>query len=298
MTSALTQIALAGGVMAGLGTLLATVLAVASRRLYVYEDPRIEEIEELLPRANCGACGLAGCRQFAEALIEGQAEPSQCTVNASELNQQIADLLGVSVGKQERLIARLACAGGTHVAANRARYEGLKSCRAAALVAGGGKGCVWGCLGLGDCIEACSFGAIELNRYGLPIVDAERCTGCGDCVDICPKNLFSLHPESRRLWVACSNQDPQDEAEAQCEVACTGCGRCVADAPEGLIRIENHLAVIDYSKNDLASPVAIERCPTGAIVWLEDGDEPRRGAGARKITRKEPLPRMEPLPRV
>ncbi|ABM60862.1 RnfABCDGE type electron transport complex subunit B [Halorhodospira halophila] len=293
----MTQIALAGGVMASLGILLAAMLAVANRRLYVYEDPRIDEIEDLLPRANCGACGVAGCRPFAEALINGETQPSRCTVNSPELNQQIADLLGVSVGNQERLIARLACAGGTHVAATRARYEGLKSCRAAALVAGGGKGCVWGCLGLGDCEDECGFDAIELNRYGLPIVDAEKCTGCGDCVEICPKDLFSLQPESHRLWINCRNQDPQDEAESHCEVVCTACGRCAADAPEGLIRMENNLAVIDYSKNDLASPVAIERCPTGAIVWLEDG-EPRRGAGARKITRKEPLPRMEPLPRV
>ena len=297
MTTAMTQIALAGGVMAALGTLLAAILAVANRRLYVYEDPRIDEVEDLLPRANCGACGVAGCRPFAEALVEGRVDPSRCTVNSPELNQQIADLLGVSVGSQERLIARLACAGGTHVAATRARYEGLKSCRAAALVAGGGKGCVWGCLGLGDCEDECGFDAIELNRYGLPIVDAEKCTGCGDCVEICPKDLFSLQPESHRLWINCRNQDPQDEAESHCEVVCTACGRCAADAPEGLIRMENNLAVIDYSKNDLASPVAIERCPTGAIVWLEDG-EPRRGAGARKITRKEPLPRMEPLPRV
>ena len=293
----MTQIALAGGVMASLGILLAAMLAVANRRLYVYEDPRIDEIEDLLPRANCGACGVAGCRPFAEALINGDTQPSRCTVNSPELNQQIADLLGVSVGDQERLIARLACAGGTHVAATRARDEGLKSCRAAALVAGGGKGCVWGCLGLGDCEDECGFDAIELNRYGLPIVDAEKCTGCGDCVEICPKDLFSLQPESHRLWINCRNQDPQDEAESHCEVVCTACGRCAADAPEGLIRMENNLAVIDYSKNDLASPVAIERCPTGAIVWLEDG-EPRRGAGARKITRKEPLPRMEPLPRV
>ena len=297
MTTAMTQIALAGGVMAALGTLLAAILAVANRRLYVYEDPRIDEVEDLLPRANCGACGVAGCRPFAEALVEGRVDPSRCTVNSPELNQQIADLLGVSVGSQERLIARLACAGGTHVAATRARYEGLKSCRAAALVAGGGKGCVWGCLGLGDCETECRFGAIELNRYGLPVVDADRCTGCGDCVEICPKDLVSLQPESHRLWVACRNQDPQDEAEANCEVVCTACARCAADAPEGLIRMESNLAVIDYSKNDLASPVAIERCPTGAIVWLEDGG-PRRGAGARKITRKEPLPRMEPLPRV
>ncbi|MBK1726525.1 RnfABCDGE type electron transport complex subunit B [Halorhodospira neutriphila] len=298
MTPAVSHIALASGFMAGLGALLAGILALANRLLHVPEDPRIEQIEDLLPRANCGACGYAGCRPFAEALIAGETEPARCTVNSPELNQEIAELLGVSVGSRERLVARLACAGGTHVAATRARYEGLKSCRAAALVAGGGKGCVWGCLGLGDCEEACEFDAIRLNRYGLPVVDTDRCTACGDCVEICPKGLFSLQPESHRLWVNCSNKDPQDEAQAHCEVVCTGCGRCVMDAPEGLIRIEQNLAVIDYTKNDLASPVAIERCPTGAIVWIDDDGQPRKGSSARKITRKEPLPRMEPLPRV
>ncbi|MBK1733967.1 Fe-S cluster protein [Halorhodospira abdelmalekii] len=283
--------------MAALGVLLAGILAVANRRLYVFEDPRIDELEDLLPRANCGACGLAGCRPFAEALVKGETEPARCTANSAELNQEIADRLGVALGNQERQIARLACAGGTHVAATRARYEGLKSCRAAALVAGGGKGCTWGCLGLGDCAVVCRFDAIRLNRYGLPMIDPQRCTACNDCVEICPKDLLSLQPESHRLWVNCRNQDPQDEAMAQCEVVCTGCGRCAADAPEGLIRIERNLAIIDYEKNALASPVAIERCPTGAIVWLE-GQKPRKGAGARKITRKEPLPRMEPLPRV
>ncbi|AHK79310.1 Fe-S cluster protein [Ectothiorhodospira haloalkaliphila] len=297
MTSSTLQIALASGFMASLGVLLAGILAIANRRLYVFEDPRIDEIEDMLPRANCGACGEAGCRSFAEALVQRRIDPARCTPNAEEMNQKIADFLGVEMGDQERNIARLACAGGSHVAATRARYQGLKSCRAAAIVAGGGKGCSWGCLGLGDCEAVCDFDAIHLNRHGLPIVDVDKCTGCNDCVDICPKNLFSLQPESHRLWVNCLNQDPQDEAMAHCQVVCTACGRCAIDAPEGLIRMEQNLAVIDYTKNALASPVAIQRCPTGAIVWLE-GAEPRKGSGARKVTRKEPLPRMEPLPRV
>nr|WP_255721835.1 RnfABCDGE type electron transport complex subunit B [Ectothiorhodospira lacustris] len=291
------QIALASGFMAGLGVLLAGILAIANRRLYVFEDPRIDQLEDLLPRANCGACGVAGCRPFAEALLEGRLEPARCTVNSNDMNQQIADMLGVALGSHERRIARLACAGGSHVAATRARYQGLKSCRAAALVSGGGKGCSWGCLGLGDCEVVCDFDAIRLDRHGLPVVDPVHCTGCGDCVDVCPKSLFSLQPESHRLWVACLNKDLQDEAMAHCQVVCTACGRCAADAPEGLIRMDANLAVIDYTKNALASPVAIQRCPTGAIVWLE-GQAPRKGAGARKVTRKEPLPRMEPLPRV
>lgn len=288
--SPILHIAAAGGFMAALGVVLAMLLAVASRRLYVYEDPRIDEVEDMLPHSNCGACGTPGCRPFAEMLIKGEVEPGQCTVNSADANQEIADYLGVDVGSIEKQVARLACAGGVHVARTRARYEGMKSCRAASLVSGGGKGCTWGCLGLADCEVVCDFDAITMNRHGLPVVDAEKCTACGDCVEVCPKKLFSLQPVSRRLWVACKNQQPGDEAELECEVACTACARCSADAPEGLITMQNELAVIDYSKNALASRIAIERCPTGAIVWLDDKTGPQRGRDAKKVVRQEALP--------
>lgn len=283
------SIAVAGLFMVALGIILAIILAVANKRLYVYEDQRIDAVDEMLPKAQCGACGTAGCRPFAEALVAGTKQPSECTVNSAEGNQAIADYLGIEMGGQEKRVARLACAGGTHVAYIRASYEGMKSCRAAAL-AGGGKGCSWGCLGFGDCAEVCDFDAIQMNRYGLPVVKEDQCTACNDCVEVCPKDLFSIHPVSHKLWVACKNLDAGDEAEAECEVTCTACGRCVADAPEGLITIQNNLAVIDYSKNELASRVAIERCPTGSIVWL-DKKIANRGRDAKKILRMEPLPR-------
>jgi len=276
--------------MALLGVALATLLAVANRRLYVYEDPRIDEVEEMLPHANCGACGTPGCRQFAEALVSGQTDPGKCTVNSADGNQVIADFLGVAVGEHEKQVARLACAGGNHVARTRARYEGLKSCRAASLVSGGGKACSWGCLGLADCEAVCEFDAITMDRHGLPVVDAEKCTACGDCVEVCPKHLFSLQPMSRQLWMACSNRQLGDDAELECEVACTACGRCVADAPEGLITLQRNLAVIDYSKNALAARIAIERCPTGAIVWMDNKTGVVRGRDAKKVVRQEALP--------
>jgi RnfABCDGE-type electron transport complex B subunit len=278
------------GFMAALGLLLATVLVLANRRLYVFEDPRIDEVEELLPKANCGACGTAGCRQFAEKLVKGEIEPGKCTVNAREMNQVIADFLGVDLGGDERRVARLACAGGSHVAYKRASYSGIQSCRAAALVSGGGLGCSWGCLGFGDCAEVCEFDAIHLNQHGLPVVTEDKCTACGDCVTVCPKDLFSLHPVSHRLWVACKNQQFGDEEELHCQVGCTACGRCAQDSPEGLIEIRNFLATVDYGKNALASKVAIERCPTGAIVWLEPDGTVIKGRDARKVIRKGSLP--------
>ena len=290
MEAALSSAAIAVMFMLILGLLLAGILAIASRRLFVYEDPRIDEVEEMLPHANCGACGTAGCRAFAEQLVAGEQQPGKCTVNSVDMNQQIASFLGVDLGQQEKRIARLACAGGSNVAHTHARYSGLDTCRAAALVSGGGKSCVWGCLGLGDCGEVCDFDAISMDRQRLPVVEAERCTACGDCVDICPRDLLSLQPASHHLWVACNNPEAGDAAEADCRVLCNGCGRCVADAPEGLITLQDKLAVIDYSRNALASQLAIERCPTGAIVWLDDGNAAHKGKAAARIVRKAALP--------
>jgi Na+-translocating ferredoxin:NAD+ oxidoreductase RNF subunit RnfB len=276
--------------MSALGVGLAFVLVVAHRRFYVYEDPRIDQVEQWLPRSNCGACGTAGCRAFAESLIDGSVKPGQCTVNSPDTNETIAEYLGVALGDVEKRIARIACAGGNHVASIRAHYSGLPSCRAASLVAGGGKCCTWGCLGLGDCESVCEFDALHLDHHGLPQVTADYCTACGDCVDVCPKELISLQPLSHRLWVACRNQERGDLAEAQCEVACNACGRCVVDAPESLITINNHLAEIDYGKNDLASTLPIERCPTGAIVWISENQTHHKGKAAKPIIRQQPLP--------
>ncbi len=280
----------ASAFMAGLGILLATALAVANKFLWVYEDPRIQEVEELLPATNCGACGLAGCHPFAEALIAGTVLPSACTVSSKEATEEVAEYLGVDAGEAEKRLAYLACAGGTHVARMRAYYVGMGSCRAAAQVAGGPKACAWGCLGLGDCAVACEFDAITLDRNGLPVVDANLCIACNDCVVVCPKHLFSLHPVSHRLWVACANLLHGDLAESDCEVACTACERCVKDAAEGLIEIRNNLAVVDYDRNELASPDVIERCPTGAIVWIDEETGVRKGLGAKNIIRTESLP--------
>lgn len=275
--------------MGGLGLILATVLAFANKKLQVDEDPRIDEVETMLPGTNCGACGCPGCRAFAESCVGGKSNPGQCTVNPPEMAEFIASYLGVELGGEEKQVARLACAGGNHVARMRAQYAGMGSCRAAVAAGGGGKACSWGCLGLGDCDESCDFDAIHMNRYGLPVVDEDKCVACNDCIVACPLDLFSLEPVSHKLWVACKSLAEGEEALADCAVACTGCARCAADAPEGLIEIKNNLAVVDYSKNRLATPLAIQRCPTGAIVWLEKGHA-TKGASAKRIVRQEPLP--------
>lgn len=279
--------------MGGLGVTLAIILAVANNKLHVKEDPKIDEVEDLLPATNCGACGSPGCRAFAEACVSGEANPSKCTVSPPETAAFIAELLGVELGNEEKRVARLACAGGNHVARMRASYSGMGSCRAAAVAGGGGKACSWGCLGLGDCEVSCDFDAISMNRNGLPVVDEEKCVACNDCVVACPLDLFTIEPVSHKLWVACKSLAEGDDALEDCEVACTGCARCAADAPGGLISINNNLAVIDYSKNGLASKLPIQRCPTGAIVWMEN-DTISKGSSAKPIIRKEPLPIKRP----
>ena len=271
--------------LGGLTLLLAIMLIVANKKLYVYEDPRIDVVEDMLPHANCGACSYPGCRPFAEALVSGKVLPGKCTVSTDEGRLRIAKYLGVDPGAEEKQVARLACAGGTNVAVNRAQYEGLDTCRAASLISGGGKGCFWGCLGHGDCEVVCDFDAITMNEHALPVVNVEKCTACGDCVEVCPKDLFSLQPLSRHLWVQCKSLEAGDGVLEDCEVGCTACGKCAMDAPVDLISMIHNLPVIDYSKDhQIKDP--IQRCPTGAIVWLE-GEAVIKGRESRKVIRKE-----------
>jgi Na+-translocating ferredoxin:NAD+ oxidoreductase RNF subunit RnfB len=271
-------LATSAALLGGVGTFFAIVIVLVRKKLYVWEDPRIDQVSAMLPGANCGACGVPGCRAFAEQLVTGTSQPAGCTVSSPEGRADIAEYLGVDVGSATTRVARLLCAGGCDVAPRLADYRGLQTCRAAAAVAGGGKACAWGCLGLDDCKVACTFDAIYMNEVDLPVVIPEKCTACGDCVEACPKDLFTLMPLDYELIVQCKNLLEGAEAESACAVACNACGRCAADAP-GLIRMVNGLAVIDYNKYELATPDAIKRCPTGAIVWVEGAQ--RLGADRR-----------------
>lgn len=283
------SILIALAALGGLTLVLATMLIVANKRLYVYEDPRIEQVEDMLPHANCGACGYPGCRPFAEALVGGEALPGKCTVSSEDGRSAIAQFLGVALGTEEKQVARLACAGGTNVALNRASYQGLASCQAATLVSGGGKGCFWGCLGYGDCEVVCDFDAIYLDEHSLPVVDTDKCTACGDCVEVCPKDLFSLQPMSHQLWVACKNLEHGDEVLEDCQVGCTACGKCAMDAGPDLISMVHNLPVVNYASNHRTQD-PIQRCPTGAIVWLDDEQGVVKGAASKKIIRKGERP--------
>ena len=265
MTTTLVAIAVLGLIGLALGALI----ALANQTLRVWEDPRIEVVTGMLPGANCGACGVPGCRAFAELAVSGKKKPGECNVINDVGAAAIATYLGVDAGGSVKRVARLLCAGGTNVSTQRATYSGLASCAAAATVAGGGKGCAWGCLGFGDCAVACRYDAIRMTVTGLPLVDVDKCTACGDCVDACPKGLFTIMAVDRRLIVQCRSALEGDAVLASCSVGCTACGKCALDGAPGLIAIRGGLAVVDYDRNQLADPVATRRCPTGAIVWVE-----------------------------
>jgi Na+-translocating ferredoxin:NAD+ oxidoreductase RNF subunit RnfB len=264
----MSTILIAGGVLAGLGLLFGLLLAVADRFFKVVEDPRIDAVEKLLPGSNCGACGQPGCRGLAERIVAGAEKPSRCSVSSPAGLEAIADFLGVEVGAADRRVARLHCGGGLGRARQLASYEGFASCRAAQLTGGGGLECSWGCLGLADCVRACTFDAMRMNAWRLPVVDPDKCTACGDCVEACPRDLIDLMPLSHHLIVQCRAPLAADEARRLCSAACDACGRCAADAAPGLIRMAQNLPIVDYAAGGPAAPAATFRCPTGAIRWV------------------------------
>ena len=257
-------------ILGSLGFLFAVLIAIATKRFWVWEDPRIDAVAGMLPGNNCGACGQAGCRAFAEALTQGAVAPAQCTVMGPDDRDHVAAYLGVAAGDIDKRVARLLCGGGLNVVVRHAEYRGLQTCAAAAAVAAGGTACAWACVGLADCQRSCTFDAIVMNARALPVVIPSLCTACGDCVDACPKNLLTLMPMRQKLIVQCRSLLEGAAADAACSAACNACGRCAMDAAPGLIAMQNGLAVVDYSKNETAHPSAIARCPTKAIAWVEN----------------------------
>lgn len=258
--------------MTVLGFLFSTGLVFAYKKLKVEEDPKIEQVSEALPQANCGACGYAGCRAFAEAVVKGEALANGCPVGGEDVSIQIADILGISAPEVVKQIARLHCRGTHDAAKDRGSYIGISTCYAAHLI-GGNKQCSYGCLHFGDCVRACLFDALHMGEDGLPVVDEDKCTACGKCVDACPRNLFELHPVSQEILVYCRSQDRGAASRKSCKNACIACGICARACPEAII-IENNLAVItDYKKIDSEKIPDIEKCPTDAIGRLHRDPE-------------------------
>ena len=256
--------------LGAIGLISAVILYAASKKFAVYEDPRIGQVAEVLPQANCGGCGYPGCSGFAAACVKaGSLEGKLCPVGGQPTMEKVAAILGLEATASEPKVAVVRCNG---TCANRPRittYNGVRSCAIAHATYGGETGCSFGCLGCGDCVSACQFDAIHMNpETGLPEVDESKCTACGACSKACPRNIIEIRPKgknNRRVYVQCVNKDKGAVARKACAAACIGCGKCVKVCPFEAITLENNLAYIDPAKCKSCRKCEME-CPQQAIV--------------------------------
>ena len=254
-------------VIGGLGILFGAGLGIAAKKLAVQKDERVDQVRELLPGANCGGCGFPGCDGFAVALVEGKAKPGGCSVCSAQANAQISEILGVAVEAGEPRVARVLCQGDCDNCMDKAAYDGVMDCKAAALVTSGFKACSVGCLGLGTCAKVCPFEAIKIGKNGIAYIDEESCTGCGKCVEECPKQGIALFPKSVKTYVACRNQQFGKAVLSVCKAGCIGCKLCAKSCPEQAIEMKDNLPVIDYEKCT-GCGICAAKCKPGAIVFL------------------------------
>lgn len=256
--------------VAGLGGMALAAsfgLGVAARKFYVPVDPKVDEVDNALPHANCGACGFPGCRPFATAVAKGDAETDGCPVGGAATAVAVAKIMGMEAvdGATDPLVAVVYCAGGTHNASDKMVYEGPHDCRTLALIGGGQKDCAFACIGLGTCTAECPFDAIHMNAFMLPEVDYTRCTGCRICAEVCPKNVIDMVPITQDVHIACSSHDKGKATKSVCTVGCIACNKCVKACPVDAIAINGDLAEIDYTKCDNCGE-CIQVCPTDIIV--------------------------------
>lgn len=264
--------------VASLGTIgiaASVILYFVAQKFKVIEDPRIDEVEEALPAANCGGCGFAGCRAFAEATVrqgeeKGSLEGLNCPVGGNDVMAAVAGILSLVAEEQDPLIAVVRCNGSHANSPKKVNYQGASSCAFAHNLFSGEGGCQFGCLGLGDCVKSCAFDAIHMDpETGLPVVN-DKCVACGACVEACPRDIIELRPKGKkdkRIFVSCINKEKGGPAKKNCSVACIGCGKCVKVCPFEAITLENSLAYIDPIKCKLCRK-CVPECPTEAIHEL------------------------------
>ena len=291
------------GILAGLGLLLSLALFFIAKKFRVEEDPRIDEIEQVMPGANCGGCGFAGCRAFADAAVKApNLDNHYCPVGGDEVMKKVAGILGFEAQAKAPMVAVVRCNGSCENRPTTNIYDGVQSCKVKAALYAGDTGCPFGCLGCGDCVEACQFGAISMDpATGLPVVDESKCTACGACVKACPKSVIELRakgPRGMRVYVSCINKDKGAVARKACKAACIGCMKCVKVCPHEAIVVENNVAYIDFAKCKLCRKCVAE-CPTGAIHDVNFPKPlPPKAAPAPKPapTSSSPAPTGDPIP--
>jgi Na+-translocating ferredoxin:NAD+ oxidoreductase RNF subunit RnfB len=254
------------------GAISSIILYFTAQKFHVFEDTRINDVEEALPSANCGGCGFPGCRAFAEACVKAETmDGLNCPVGGAPTMENVANILGRTVVVTAPTVAVVRCGGTCDHRPRMNEYDGVQHCFIAHNLYSGETGCSFGCLGLGDCEVSCEFDAIKVNPLTkLPEVDEDKCTSCGACVKACPKLLIELRkkgPKSRRIYVSCRNEDRGPIAKKSCDVSCIACTKCEKVCPHEAITISNNLAFIHDDKCKLCRK-CVEVCPTNAIVEL------------------------------
>lgn len=248
----------------------AVILYFVAQKFKIFEDPRIDQVQEILPAANCGGCGFAGCRNFAEALVAAETfEGLNCPVGGSKVMESAAGILGKAAVAVDPTVAVLLCNGTPEFRPRTSVYDGAADCRIQHSLYIGETDCSYGCLGNGDCVKACQFDAMYMDQVTqLPVIIDDKCVACGACVKACPRKLIELRKKAkkdRKLYVACSNCDKGGPARRACKVACIACSKCVKACEFGAIVIENNLAYIDAAKCTFCRKCVTE-CPTNSIL--------------------------------
>jgi RnfABCDGE-type electron transport complex B subunit len=259
-------------IMAALGAGMSAMLLFAAKKFVIKENPQIEEILESLPGANCGGCGFAGCRAFAEEKVKNPSGDAFCPPGAEKVNRAIAEILGTQMKSQKPMIARLKCAGTHDVSAIVGEYEGIPDCRAAMLVFPGQKICPYGCIGYGSCMKACQFGAIS-KYQGIVRIDEEKCVGCRACVNACPKRLIEMMPRDSTIYVACSSNDRGGQVRTACSAGCIGCMQCEKTCPVEAVKVTDFLSRVDQEKC-IKCGKCVDVCPVQVIVNLQSRTAP------------------------
>ena len=263
----MTSILLAIVVLGVLGAVFGALLAFASKIFHVEVDPKQAAVREVLAGANCGGCGFPGCDGYAAAVAAGQAPTNKCVAGGAETAAKVAEIMGVSADAAEKMVAFVPCSGGEGIAEKRFNYTGPQDCQAAMLFGGkSSKMCTFACVGLGNCVRACQFGAMHLVN-GVAQVDRSKCVGCGACVDICPKNIVKLIPESQKIMPACSNKDKGAKVMKMGTVGCIGCMKCQRECPAEAIVVKDNVAVVDPAKCVQCGHCA-DICPRHIITWF------------------------------
>lgn len=254
-------------VVAVVGLIAGVLLAVASHFFAVPENETVKAVRECLPGANCGACGFAGCDAYAEAVANGKAEANACIPGGADVAAQLSEILGVSVSAGAKKVAFVNCTGDCNAVNSTVIYDGMQNCSAAKMIYGGPSSCKFGCIGCGDCMNACPVDAILICE-DLARIDPKTCIGCGKCVKTCPKGVISLVPQNIAAAVACSNTEKGAVARKNCKNACIGCKKCEKICPEGAIKVVDNLAVIDYEKCADCG-ICTAQCPTGCLKLVD-----------------------------